>query len=100
MTIKYITGDIENVRISSIKDITPKKQGMHILFKNGTEGMASTIAGYKVFPFFKHLYVLKQAGDRNGTVLPDANFMGTGLALCAVLKEGMFLKFLKAEAVE
>jgi hypothetical protein len=97
MIIKYITGDLENVRISSIKEITPKKQGAHILFKNGTEGMASTIGGYKVFPYFKRLYVVKQATDRKGTVIPDADFMGTGMALCAVLKEGMFLKFLKNE---
>lgn len=97
MIIKYITGDTENVKISSIKEIIPNKQGSHIFFKNGTDAMASTIAEYKVFPYFKRLYVVKKSGDRQGTLIPDANFMGTGMALCAVIKEGMFLKFLKNE---
>ena len=98
MTIKYITGGYENVRPSAIKSLEPRKQGIYILFRNGTEGMAETINGYKVLVFFKHLYVLKQClRNGEGTNIPDANFMGTGMALCAVLKEGQFHKFLKNE---
>lgn len=96
MTIKYITGDFESVRPSAIKSLEPRKQGIYILFRNGTEGMAETINGYKVLVFFKHLYILNLR-NRKGTNIPDANFMGTGMALCAVLKEGQFHKFLKNE---
>ncbi len=98
MTIKYITGDFESVRPGAIKSLEPRKQGIYILFRNGTEGMAEKVNGYKVLVFFKRLYVLKQCSrSGEGTEIPDPNFMGSGMALCAVLKEGQFLKFLKNE---
>ena len=55
-------------------------------------GIQPSVSGYITIPVQKKKYVLKQAETRKGTIYDDANFMGTGMALCGVLKNGETLQ--------
>lgn len=47
---------------------------------------------YQIINVSKRQHVLTAASTREGTIFPEANYLGTGLALCGVLKKDQTLE--------
>ena len=62
-----------------------------IINKN-TDDLDFKNSGYVTMPIHHKKYVLREAEPRKNSTHDNANFMGTGMALCGILKEGESLE--------